>query len=211
MDHIWQTVLAIIGSIGGAGAIIVAVVKFSSEQIAAALAKKYEIKLSKELESYKAGLDKKTYISRARFDMEFAIYGKLSEAFLLMRDAVYWLFPSGIDRLPLEEDAKKQVFLDRYTKSGEAIEKAQTVLGSNAPFIPAEFYADFEEIRRLCMHQYTRYTWCGDLASEKQRQTDCIIRITDECYESTDKIFDKYEKLINKLREYLENLEVSEE
>ena len=78
--------------------------------------------------------------------MEFAIYGKLSEAFLLMRDAVYWLFPSGIDRLPLEEDAKKQVFLDRYTKSGEAIEKAQTVLGSNAPFIPAEFYADFEEI-----------------------------------------------------------------
>ena len=40
MDHIWQTVLAIIGSIGGAGPIIVAVVKFSSEQIAAPLAKK---------------------------------------------------------------------------------------------------------------------------------------------------------------------------
>lgn len=211
MNQIWQTVLAIIGSIGGAGAIISAVVKFSSNQIADALSKKYELKLNKELESYKAGLDKKTYISRTRFDMEFAIYGKLSEAFLSMRDAVYWLFPSGIDHLPLEEDAQKTVFLDRYNKSGEAIEKAQTVLGANAPFIPAEFYNDFEEIRKMCMHQFTRYTWCGDLANEKRRQSDGIVRIADECYARTDEIFKKYDELIDKLRKYLENLEVSED
>lgn len=57
MEQIWQTVLAIIGSVGGAGAIIVAVVKFASNIIAERLSQKYETKISKELESYKAVLD----------------------------------------------------------------------------------------------------------------------------------------------------------
>ena len=43
MHQIWQTALAIIGSIGGAGVIVSAVVKFSSNQIADALSKKYEL------------------------------------------------------------------------------------------------------------------------------------------------------------------------
>ncbi len=211
MQQIWQTALAIIGSIGGAGVIISAVVKFSSNQIADALSKKYELKLNKELESYKACLDKKTYISRTRFDMEFAIYGKLSEAFLSMRDATYWLFPSGLDRIPFDDEDKKQFFIDRYGKAGDAIEEAQKVLGANAPFIPTDFYNAFEDIRKLCMQQYNRYTLCGDLASERRKQAESTIKMADECYQRTDEIFKKHDELIDKLRKYLENLEVSEE
>ena len=58
MTSLWQTVLAIIGSVGGAGAIIAATVKFSADFIANKLSQKYEFKLNKELEEYKASLDR---------------------------------------------------------------------------------------------------------------------------------------------------------
>lgn len=114
MTQLWQTVLAIIGSVGGAGVVIAGIVKLTSNVIADKLSQKYELKLNKELEEYKAALDKKTYISRARFDMEFAIYGKLSEKFLSMVEATYSLFPSGLDHLPLNEEEKKKVCIERY-------------------------------------------------------------------------------------------------
>ena len=47
---------------GGIGGIIVAIVKFSSNSIADHLAKKYELKLSKEMERYKASIENKIYI-----------------------------------------------------------------------------------------------------------------------------------------------------
>lgn len=52
MGQIWQVTLAIIASIGGAGVIILGVVKFTSNIIAEKLSKKYEIKMNKELEAF---------------------------------------------------------------------------------------------------------------------------------------------------------------
>ncbi|MEG2014069.1 MAG: hypothetical protein RR063_12875, partial [Anaerovoracaceae bacterium] len=81
MSAVWQTVFAIIGSVGGAGVIIAAVVKFSSDKIAERLSAKYQLKLDKELEAFKGRLDRKNYVSRVRFDAEFAIYRELSQVF----------------------------------------------------------------------------------------------------------------------------------
>ena len=53
---------ACIVSAGGIGAIIIGVIKFTSNSIADALSKKYELKLNKELELYKAGVENKIYI-----------------------------------------------------------------------------------------------------------------------------------------------------
>ena len=144
MNSIWQTALAIIGCLGGAGAIISAVVKFSANIIAENLSKKYELKLNKELESFKVDLGKKVYISKARFDLEFSIYGKLNEAFFEMISTTYYLFPSGLDRLPLDEDERKRVFTERYEKVVQAINVAQKVLGANVAFIPERFYTAFD-------------------------------------------------------------------
>lgn len=47
MNTIWQTVLAIIGSIGGAGVIICAIIKFASDKIADRLSAKYQLQLDK--------------------------------------------------------------------------------------------------------------------------------------------------------------------
>ena len=83
-DDIWKLVLAVLSSVGGIGAIIVFMVKICSNMIANKLSKKYELKLNKELEKYKAGIDNKTYISKARFDREFSMYQDLCEKNITM-------------------------------------------------------------------------------------------------------------------------------
>lgn len=167
MEHVWQTVLAIIGSVGGAGAIIVAVVKFASNIIAERLSQKYEIKVGKEFESYKAVLDKKTYISRTKFDVEFQIYRELSEKVLTMIESTYWLFPSAIDSIPQDIDKRNALYLERHHSAGEAIIAAQKAINANAAFISADFYSKFEELRILCAKQYRFYTWCGALKKNR--------------------------------------------
>lgn len=78
----WNTILetsaAVIVSFGGAGAIIAGVTKFAADKIADKLEKKYELKLSKELESFKSKLENRSYVSKTRFDAEFGIYHQLS-------------------------------------------------------------------------------------------------------------------------------------
>lgn len=113
-NQIFQIVEGIIVSFGGAAAIIGAIVKLCADTIAERLSRKYEIKLNKELESYKAQLDKKTYISRARFDAEFQIYKDLSEKVLSMVECTYWLFPRGLDQVPMDEEERKKIYLERY-------------------------------------------------------------------------------------------------
>ena len=85
---------ACIVSAGGIGAIIIGVIKFTSNSIADALSKKYELKLNKELELYKAGVENKIYISKTKFDTEFQLYRQLSKSFTNMTKEVSQLFPS---------------------------------------------------------------------------------------------------------------------
>lgn len=211
MEHVWQTVLAIIGSVGGAGAIIVAVVKFASNIIAERLSQKYEIKVSKELESYKAVLDKKTYISRTKFDVEFQIYRELSEKVLTMIDSVYLLFPSGIDHIPPDADRQNDLYWQRYHNAGEAINAAQKAITANAAFISADFYNKFEELRRLCVQQYNFYTWCGALKKKTDDFSKTKADAETQCWQRTEEISEKQQQLITELREYLEKLDVMEE
>ena len=72
-DEIWKIILCAVGSAGGIGAIIVASIKWSANIIANHLSKKYEVKVTKELEKYKTGLENKIYISKTKFDVEFAL------------------------------------------------------------------------------------------------------------------------------------------
>mgnify|MGYP000712484425 FL=1 len=83
-DTVFKIVLSIVGSVGGAGAIIAFAVKFSANLIADKLKKKYELETTKKLEEYKSKLENKNYISKTRFDTEFSIYRTLSVAFFDM-------------------------------------------------------------------------------------------------------------------------------
>lgn len=80
-NEIGKIVLELIAGIGGVGVIFIAVIKFSLNIIAERLASKYELKLNKEMEQYKADLDSGKHISRALFDKEFEIYQSFANIF----------------------------------------------------------------------------------------------------------------------------------
>ena len=80
-DEIWKIIFGVVASVGGIGAVIVAAVKFSVNIIAKRLVEKYTLKMNKELEKYRGGLDNKIYISKTKFDTEFSIYRELSRSF----------------------------------------------------------------------------------------------------------------------------------
>lgn len=208
MGQIWQATFAIIASVGGAGAIIVAVVKFTSNILADRLSKKYEIQMNKELEAFKAGIDKKTYISRTRFDTEFQIYRELSENLLTMVNFTYWLFPNEMDRLPKKEE-QNALFIDRYEKAGNAISIAQQSIRANAPFIPDNFYNQFNEICNLCLEQYRAYAW--KIAPDSHMYAHELRPVFDDCSKTTIKILEKQQQLIAQLREYLGKLDALED
>ncbi len=90
-----EIALTCIASVGGVGAIIIAVVKFSSSIMADRLSKKYQLQLDKEIEKFKAELNKKEYVSKTRFDAEFSIYRELTSAFSRMVTNVSILIPPG--------------------------------------------------------------------------------------------------------------------
>lgn len=211
MERIWNITLSIIASVGGAGVIIGAVVKFASNIIAEKLSKKYEIEMNKTLESYKANLDKKIYINKIRFDTEFKIYRELTESVLTMIEATYWLFPNGLDELPKDEDKRKNIYLERYNSARLAINDAQKAIHANAAFIPEEFYNKFKEICGLCVIQFGMYTWCGDLRSQNRIISPEFNKYINQCYDRTGTIDNKQKDLISGLRSYMENLEVWEE
>jgi hypothetical protein len=169
MDKAWQIALAIITSVGGIGVIFSAVVYFTSNFIAERLQKKYDLKLSEELEKYKAGVENKRYISKTKFDAEFALYRSLSKAFFDMVKDVSIMIPQGYNTAPADKEEKKKHDEDNYKRALSSCVVAQDELNGNAPFIPEKFYKMYEEIRRLCMLQLDEFAerWnVGCIASQ---------------------------------------------
>ena len=107
-ETIWKAVLGVIAGFGGVSGIFVIAIKFSSNFIAEKLSKKYELKLSKELENYKYNLENKNYISKARFDTEFNIYRELSKAFFDMVKDITTMIPIGVATYPADEEKRKE-------------------------------------------------------------------------------------------------------
>jgi len=74
MTIFWQIVGGTVASLGGVAATVILVVKFCGGIIAERLQKKYELKLNEDLESHICCFRQKNYISKARFEKEFAVY-----------------------------------------------------------------------------------------------------------------------------------------
>jgi len=100
-----KIVLSVVASLGGIGAVITAILKFSSDIIAERLSQKYELQLNKELEGYKNKLETKTYISRALFEKEFEIYQDLVNKF-------YDAFPNMEVVHGISESGKRIIYKD---------------------------------------------------------------------------------------------------
>lgn len=142
----WETVLkytvAAVASFGGVAAIVIAIVRFSCERIVDALFMKYEQRLKKELETVKSNNDRKVYISKARFDKEFAMYQELSEAHMTM---VYDMGAAVI----LSRGGKHPNYdtvTDFIHDALEHIDSAEMMNKRYAPFISKDIFERYKEL-----------------------------------------------------------------
>lgn len=205
-DELWKIVLGVVASVGGVGVVIVAAVKFSADIIAKRLEEKYTLKMNKELEKYRVGLDNKIYISKTKFDTEFSIYRELSRSFFVMVRDITRMIPAGYAEYPADKEEREKyenMLCDNALKSTVT---AQDFLYSNIPFIPEEFEQAYLEVLGLCREQLGVYElrWnVGYLATDAEKR-----KFSREDFQRSRDIKEKYDALNKAVRAYLSKLDV---
>lgn len=174
--EVGQIAVASIASAGGIGAIMIAVVSFSTKRIADRMDKKFQATLDKRLEKYKTQLDRGNYISKAVFDKEFEYYQAISKGFMYAFesfDLYYGLRVSGKKVVQKDEiyiSNPKLEDIAKAVKNGEAITEIQLenlrntmleqfldvkkVLVECAPFIDPEVLTQYSQLYELCHRFY---------------------------------------------------------
>lgn len=207
-EDVWKITVSIVGGLGGITVIFAAIVRYLSDFIADRLSKKYELRLSKELENYKSSLENKTYISRAKFDTEFAIYRELSSDFSDSVLAINIMVPTGLTMVPADREARLELDKKHYEAAVKAIVKAQDSLKSNIPFIPENIYDGYNELLKLFGLQLAAYEdrfVVTDLRPQSEKET-----FSRDDYKRTREISEKWITINNKIRKYLNSLEIIE-
>ena len=139
---IWKIILAALASVGGVGGLIILVIKFSSNLIAERLSQKYQLSLQKELEKYKAGVENKTYISKARFDREFSMYQDLCEKNITMvYDMGAAVMITRGAKYPNVSSTQEFIHL-----AAQHIDNADMLNKRYAPFIAKEIFESYKEL-----------------------------------------------------------------
>lgn len=219
----WEAVFKIIGaavlSAGGMGAIIVACVKFASGIITDRMMKKYEARLSKEIESYRHDLEleieeyrqkaeRLTFVTQKQFETEFDIYQNLFDALFDFSVHTAQLYPI-MDWLPADENEKKEIYKKRHRDYCDSFNRFSETLEKSAPFIPKTNYDLFTGLRQLahelgCMYEDIRII-DDPLFKEDNSQ------IARENYRKTDTFRKLVESAKDQIREYLTTLKVEKE
>lgn len=206
-QEIWSLAGAILTSIGGAGIIICAVSSFLSTRVAHHIDKKYEQRLSKELERYKLSLEKHRYITKTQFDKEFEIYHELSKAFFSMIVKLSSFTEGTLELKELPEENRK-IKLDEIISMIEKAGRAQNVLYENGAFIPNEIFDLYDALYEKANDLFWSY--------EKRYRAYVFGKLSfDDLVQNEDKITEKeiennFFALNAKLREYLNTLTIVE-
>ena len=210
METSWTDVLKIvfgmIAALGGGGFIVAGLSSWLGKVWANRLMAEEKAKYEKELKRLSKQLERKNYVSKVRFDAEFAIYRELCANTDEMERAVYMLFPAGIDHLPKDEEQKKAMFAERYKNALAAYGKANKSLVQNGAFIPTEIHDLFYKVNDLCRMQVNLYPYYLRTGNDKLDQSHELA-----CWNRTLEIEKEYKKLQEKLREYLKTLDVVDE
>lgn len=209
---IWKIILAALASVGGVGGLIMLVIKFSSNLIAECLSQKYQLSLQKELEKYKAGVENKTYISKARFDREFSMYQDLCEKNITMvYDMGAAVMITRGAKYPNVSSTQEFIHL-----AAQHIDDAEMLNKRYAPFIAKEI---FESYKELGSKAYSIISLL-DLWDRFETQ-NYIINYNGTAYtrdkakdeiEAKQKIISKLsDDILDKLRDYLSSLDTLED
>lgn len=207
-DNVLKIIAATLASVGGIGAVIVLAVKYSAGFIAKRLEEQYSLKLSKELEKYKSCIESKTYISKAKFDVEFALYRELSKVFSNAVMAISVMIPYGISKVPADEETRKKFDEKHYDEAVKAYILAQDTLRSNIPFIPKNIYDLYSDLLIDCCTQIDVFEDRWNLSFSGHTLGESTLKPED--YRRTRTIIDKFNSLNEQVREYMSNLDILE-
>ncbi|MCL2567834.1 MAG: hypothetical protein FWE12_00135 [Oscillospiraceae bacterium] len=159
---------------------------------------------NRKLERLKSQLERKNYVSKARFDLEIEVYRELSEAMLQMVFENSNLFPPDLTFPPADEAERREYYTIQYQEATSRFNQANQTLLRNAPFMPEDIYQMFRNIKNLCGQQLSNYRLYGPLAMENRRYSEIKAN---ECFDKTRQIDQDMTALMNHLRTHIASLD----
>ena len=212
MEIAWIEVLKIvagvIAALGGGGAIVAWLSSWLGKVWADRLMIKETAKFREDLERLTKQLERKNYVSKVRFDAEFAMYQELSKVFfdvVVAQNDLFTYYQFDVT-LP-DKTAQQELCKKRYEAARIAYNSAIASLHKNSPFIDKDFFDRFNDILRDIKLQLFHYPsfYVAEDAAETKRECKTVF---DECSKRTNEIDDRMKNLCADLREYLKTLDV---
>ena len=155
--------------------------------------------LRKELESLKGRIGKKNYVSKVRFDAEFAIYRSLGTALFYLEKKTHCLYPMFEYSTNETEEEQYKRRQNMYNEARETHNDALTTLSINCAFIPKDIYDELVMYTGKCRKMISRYPL---FIAGKIKYTE-----EDDDFISAMNLHDDFEKIMNRIREYIDQLE----
>lgn len=211
MSEFWLTIFGILGSVGVGGAIVAWLSSWLGKVWADRLMVEEKAKYEKELERLAKQLERKNYVSKVRFDAEFAMYQELSKVFfdvVVAQNDLFTYYQFDVS-LP-DKTAQQELCKKRYEAARIAYNSAIASLHKNSPFIDKDFFDRFNgilcDIKLQLLHYPSFYV--AEDAAETKRECKTVF---DECSKRTNEIDDRMKNLCADLRKYLKTLDVVDE
>lgn len=213
---VFNIVFAAIASVGGAGAIVAACVRFASKHLSEAMLKKYQAKLEKDIEQYKSELNREaeryktklsslTFVTQRQFDTEFTAYQTLFDSLFKFSAHTANLYPV-FDQVPVDENEREEMYRQRYEDYCAAFNRFSETLEKNAPFIPKENYDRFSSLRAEAHEIACMYFDIRIIDDPDFREDYCAIARGN--YEKTEKFNKDVNAAKDAIRDYLATLKV---
>lgn len=217
---IWKTVLAIIASVGGSGAIILGLSSYVGKLWAERLLQKksqdfereletYKKDLSIEVERYKSKAEALNYVSKVQFEAEYETYKLIFAALFNFAAASSNLFPYGLDQIPADMNERKAEYIKRYEFYVDSFNTYSRAVETNAPFIPKEIYEKFISVRQAANEIACMYPEIRIQADERFKED--YEKIAHENFKKTGEFNQLIPQLKEDVRNYLATLKVVDE
>ena len=209
----WADVLKIVSaamlSVGGAGGIIVIVVKFASTQIEKRLEQKYAQKLEKELEKYKSLLGEKTYVTKARFDTEFQAFKDINKEIFDVT-STYIAYANGLNEALTNGDFgyfERSMTQNELSRKTVNLMDLRSSIEINAAFLETDILDKYLEIQGLCIEKSRHFAQCLEEAGEV-KPLDAYSEDLRVINQRTNTIKQKTTEVYGLIRNYLDSITV---
>lgn len=224
MKEIFEIITAVLISLGGGGAIVLALSSWLGKVWANRILEKEKKEHQLEIENYKSQLsislnkinsinERALHISKAQYDKEFDIYQDIWEKLHDCIVATLNLYPM-FESIPVDDDKKEEWEKTKYEYYLEKYNLYSRTIDRHAPFYRDDFYQDFILIRNNCFKMGTifrRYSFDikYNLTYAMVRDAKITLKESEEVYNKIPKeLEEKKKQLQTNIHKYLKNLQV---